>query len=251
MEKLYLVALVLFLSGLIHGLVGFAFALTALPLLALFTGVKQAVPLMALYSLTINVLLVIILKEKKIFKIPLRFFFSLTIGVILGIQGFNLASEYLLRIILFVAIVLFFIWEMYRYRYNKEVVYNHEIESKLFSNPLGLFCALIAGMLGGLLNTPGPPLIIYLSFLRLDKDLFKATLQLILAFIALNAVISHLLVGNITYDIFMTYILILPFVIMGLYLGQRLYSRLSNRVYYYMVNVMLLITGILLLVKGH
>ncbi|MCS7200293.1 MAG: sulfite exporter TauE/SafE family protein [Caldimicrobium sp.] len=250
MENFYLIALVLFFSGLIHGLVGFAFALTALPLLALFTGVKQAVPLMALYSLTINVILLVVLKERKIFKIPLRFFLFLILGVILGIRGFTLASEFALRVILFIAILCFLLWEIIRPQ-NHSAFYRNEIDSKFFSNIWGLLVALLAGLLGGLLNTPGPPLIMYLSLLRFNKDLFKATLQLILAFIALNAVINHLLVGNITFSIFMTYVYLLPFVLTGMFIGQKMYSKLSNRVYYYFVNIMLFVTGILLLLKKH
>lgn len=247
------VSFILFISAFIHGVVGFAFALTALPLLALVFSVKEAVPLMALYSLIVNVLMLFLMKEKRIFKIPLRFLFAILSGVILGIKGFILASEGFLRILLFVAIVFFLMWEFYKTKFEQDSfnLYSENINVQLFKHPLALISGLIAGLLAGLLNTPGPPLIICLSFFKLNKDLFKATLQFILAFTAFSAVFNHFFVGNITPFTLKIFLLNLPVVIIGLILGQKLYKKLTTKVYYYLVNIMLFISGILLLIKNH
>jgi len=246
-----IISIVLFISALIHGLLGFAFALTALPLIALVLSMKEAVPLMALYSLVVNIFMLLLLKEKKIFKIPLCFFLALFVGILLGIRGFLVASEFMLRFILFLAILFFIIWEIYKMKRDSQTNYKTEIEEELFKHPYALGSAFIAGLLAGLLNTPGPPLIILLFHFKLNKNIFKATLQFILAFSAFSAVLNHLMVGNITLPILKLYFFNLPLVLIGLLLGQRLYSHLSNRVYYYLVNLMLFISGILLLLKSH
>ncbi len=251
MSEILLLASVFFVSALIHGLVGFAFALTALPLIAVFKSVKFAVPLLSLFSFTVNLLMLFILKEKRIFKIPLRFFLVIIFGTILGVRGFTLSSEYILRVILFIAITVFFLWELYQLKYHKKIQFVHNIDPEVFKNPKALVIAFMVGFLAGLLNTPGPPIVMYLTLLRFDKNLFKATLQIIFAFSALNAAINHYLAGNLTLELFKIYLICMPVVIVGMLIGQKLYLRMSNRVFYYLVNVFLLISAFLLLIKPH
>lgn len=251
MSVTLLLALLFFISALIHGLVGFAFALTALPLIALLKGVKFAVPLLSLFSFTVNLIMLFILQEKRILKIPLSFFGVIIIGVFLGVKGFTLSSEYTLRIILFLAIFIFFIWEIYQLTYQRDIKFTHKIDPEVFRNPKALMIALLVGFLAGLLNTPGPPIVMYLTLLRFDKNLFKATLQLIFAFSSFNAAINHYLSGNLNLELLKIYLFCLPFVLVGMLLGQKIYGKLSNRVYYYLVNVFLLLSALLLLIKSH
>ena len=112
MKEDLLVGIVLFSSALIHGLVGFAFATTALPLLSLVKSVKFSVPLLSLLSFVVNLATLLLMKEKDATKIPLRFFGAIFFGVIIGVYGFKIASELTLRILLFMAILSYFIWEV-------------------------------------------------------------------------------------------------------------------------------------------
>ncbi len=241
------IAFILFISGLIHGLVGFAFALTALPLLALFKSVKFAVPLLSLFSFTVNLIMLLILKEKRIFKIPLLFFIVIVLGIILGVKGFVFFSEGALRIILFIAIFLYFFWEILQWKRGTQREFVHTINPKLFSSPLSLGIAFLVGLLGGLLNTPGPPIVIYLALLNFDKNLFKATLQLIFTFTALVAAINHYLADNLSIIHLRAYFFLLPVVILGLLIGQKFYTRISTKVYYHLVNIFLVISALLLI----
>lgn len=251
MSETLLLSFIFFLSALVHGLVGFAFALMALPLIALLKGVKFGVPLLSLFSFTINVIMLFVLQEKRILKIPLRFFGVIILGVFLGVRGFTLSSEYSLRILLFLAIFIFFLWEIYQLKYHQHLKFTDNIDPEVFKRPKALLIALLVGFLAGILNTPGPPIVMYLTLLRFDKNLFKATLQLIFAFSAFNAAINHYLTGNLTLELFKIYILNLPVILLGMLLGQKLYGKLSNRVYYYLVNLFLLISALLLLIKPH
>jgi hypothetical protein len=52
------------------------------------------------------------MKEKEVTRIPLRFFGAIFFGVIIGVYGFKIASELTLRILLFIAILSYFIWEV-------------------------------------------------------------------------------------------------------------------------------------------
>ncbi len=250
MKDLLLVGTVLFSSALIHGLVGFAFATTALPLLALVKSVKFSVPLLSLLSFVVNLATFLLMKEKEVIKIPIRFFVAILAGVIIGVYAFKSASELTLRVLLFLAILFYFIWEILHRFSRKEEAYVQQIKSEAFKTGKSLGVAFIVGFLGGILYTPGPPIVIYFSLLRLKKDVFKSALQVIFMMTALFAIINHVLQGNITKETLSYFLLNLPIVIIGLYLGQRLYLRLSTRVFYYLVNVFLLISALLILLKN-
>jgi len=251
MLEVYLLALILFASGLIHGLVGFAFALTALPLIALLKELKFAIPLLSLFSFTINLVMLFLLKEKRIFKIPLRFFGVIALGVFLGVKGFTLSSEFTLRLILVLAILIFTFWELFQLKSNQGLKFVKNIDPEVFRSPRALFTAFLVGFLGGLLNTPGPPIVIYLTLLHFDKNIFKATLQLIFAFSSLNAAFNHYLSGNLSPQVFQVFLFNLPLVLIGMFLGQKVYTKIGNRVYYYLVNLFLLISALLLLLRPH
>ncbi|MFZ8830634.1 MAG: sulfite exporter TauE/SafE family protein [Thermodesulfobacteriaceae bacterium] len=246
-----LVGIVLFSSALIHGLVGFAFATTALPLLALVKSVKFSVPLLSLLSFVVNLATLLLMKEKELTNFPLRFFGAIFFGVIIGVYGFKIASESTLRTLLFIAILSYFIWEVGHHFTGKEDPYIQHINPEVFKSVKALGVAFIVGFLGGILYTPGPPIVIYFSILRLKKDIFKATLQLIFMITALFTIINHTFQGNITKETLSSFFINLPIVLLGLYLGQRLYVRLSNKAFYYLVNLFLLISAVLLLLKNN
>jgi len=246
-----LVGIVLFLSALIHGLVGFAFATTALPLLALVKSVKFSVPLLSLLSFAVNLATFLLMKEKKVSNIPIRFFVAILVGVIIGVYCFKTVSELTLRFLLFIAILSYFIWEVLEHFVGKETTYLSQIDPKVFKREKSLAVAFIVGFLGGILYTPGPPIVIYFSLLKLKKDLFKVNLQVIFMMTALFAIINHAFQGNITKETFSSFLLNLPIVLIGLYLGQRLYLKLSTKAFYYLVNIFLLISAALILLKNN
>lgn len=246
-----LMGIVLFSSALIHGLVGFAFAITALPLLSLVKSVKFSVPLLSLLSFVVNLATLLLMKEKEVTKIPLRFFGAIFFGVIIGVYGFKIASELTLRVLLFIAILSYFIWDVLHHFTRKEEPYVQQINPEMFKSGKALGVAFIVGFLGGILYTPGPPIVIYFSLLRLKKDIFKATLQLIFIITALFTIINHILQGNITKETLSSFSINLPIVLLGLYLGQRLYMRLSTKAFYYLVNIFLFISAVLLLLKNN
>ena len=68
---------------------------------------------------------------------------------------------------------------------------------------------------------------------------------------ALFTIINHTLQGNIAKETLYLFFINLPILLLGLYLGQRLYMRLSTKAFYYLVNIFLLILAVLLLLKNN
>jgi uncharacterized protein len=100
------------------------------------------------------------------------------------------------------------------------------------------------GMLAGLTGLPGFIITIWCQLRGWTKDVQRAVFQpVMLAAIVMN-VISLGLVGAITADTMRLYLLGLPAMVAGLWLGFKLYGKLDDAAFRKMLLVLLLIAGL-------
>jgi uncharacterized membrane protein YfcA len=104
------------------------------------------------------------------------------------------------------------------------------------------------GMLAGLTGLPGFIITIWCQLRGWTKDVQRAVFQpVMLAAIVMN-VVSLGLVGAITADTMRLYVLGLPAMIAGLWVGFKLYGRLDDAAFRKVLLVLLLIAGLGLIV---
>jgi uncharacterized membrane protein YfcA len=102
---------------------------------------------------------------------------------------------------------------------------------------------LVNGMLAGLTGLPGFFITIWCQLRGWTKDLQRAVFQpVMLAAIVMN-VISLGIVGAFTADILKLYLLGLPAMAAGMWVGFRLYGKLDDATFRKVVLVLLLISG--------
>ena len=112
---------------------------------------------------------------------------DLYIGKGHGINVVMSIDEDILKISLGIVLILFSIYFHF---------YKEKIKIKpTFMN--GIITGLSSGVLAGLFNTGGPPLVLYYSVAARDKMEYNSSLQVIFAVSALYAVITHIIYGNI------------------------------------------------------
>jgi uncharacterized protein len=100
------------------------------------------------------------------------------------------------------------------------------------------------GMLAGLTGLPGFIITIWCQLRGWTKDVQRAVFQpVMLAAIVMN-VISLGMVGAITADTLQLYLLGLPAMIAGLWLGFKLYGKLDDAAFRKVILVLLLIAGL-------
>jgi uncharacterized membrane protein YfcA len=100
------------------------------------------------------------------------------------------------------------------------------------------------GMLAGLTGLPGFIITIWCQLRGWTKDVQRAVFQpVMLAAIVMN-VISLGMVGAITADTMRLYLLGLPAMAAGLWLGFKLYGRLDDAAFRKVILVLLLIAGL-------
>ncbi len=106
---------------------------------------------------------------------------------------------------------------------------------------------LANGMLAGLTGLPGFIITIWCQLRGWTKDAQRAVFQpVMLAAIVMN-VISLGLIGAITADTMQLYLLGLPAMIAGLWVGFKLYGRLDDAAFRKLLLVLLLIAGLSLI----
>ncbi len=231
-------ALILFLAALVHGLAGFAFALLAVPLLSFLWPLLEIVPLMALLGLVLNGLLLLSLRRHFQWKRILSLLIGAALGVPSGALFLAKAPEEALRLLLGLTLVIYGLWGLLNPR-------PHLVLSDLW----GLLFGFLAGALGAALNTPGPPVVIYVTLKGWKKEEVKSTLQGFFFLLLILIITSHFWEGLITFSTWKKFFLFAPVTVLGLFLGHRLYFRLSLKLYLRLLHAILILAGILTLVE--
>ncbi|MBW2974848.1 sulfite exporter TauE/SafE family protein [Candidatus Woesearchaeota archaeon] len=226
-------SLIVFAAFFIRGMTGFANSLILVPLLSLFLDIKLVVPIAAILSIVSGLSLLHITK-KQIQKefVPVLIF--VMIGTFIGTHFLVSYGSDLLKIILGIAIILFSI----------QIFFN-----KTFKNIKkwwGAVAGIIAGILGGMFTTDGPPLAIYFGN-KLKKKEFRATLNIIFLINAVWINMLYVLRGVTTFEIFKLSLILLPALFIGLFFGSKAHLKINEVLFKRTIAVILLVTGIMLI----
>ncbi len=109
--------------------------------------------------------------------------------------------------------------------------------------PLGT----VAGLLGGMFGTSGPPVILYYQLSGAAKASFRGNLMAIFMVVTLVRAPSYAVAGLITPDRLRSALAILPAALLGAWLGQRIHLRLSEDAFRRLVSAALAVIGLLVL----
>jgi len=122
-----------------------------------------------------------------------------------------------------------------------------------WKNPIaiawGYVLLVLAGIAHGIFVSGGPLLISYLAKNIENKDRFRATISLI--WVVLNTVIllDDVRVGYWDPHLCLVALVTVPFLLIGMAVGAKLYYKLNANAFVYLTYALLLVSGILLLTK--
>jgi uncharacterized membrane protein YfcA len=106
---------------------------------------------------------------------------------------------------------------------------------------------LTGGITGTLFGVGGPPYVIYLSHRIFDKAAYRATLSnMVLASTGIRAVVFTV-TGLMLMDRVVTFLMLLPFALLGLNIGHRLHTRLSREMVQRVASVLIFAIGFVLI----
>lgn len=232
MPEYIFIIIIMIIAGFIQGLTGFGFSLVAIPVLAVFINIKQAVPL----SVSIALITVIILSFQLRGHLEWRRLVAMGIGLLPGVVlGTFFLKNLPDNIIKFIMGNFLLIFSMYN-------LFNNNVKKQL-----NVYWGIIAGFLSGLISATigggGLPVIVYTSISGWTQDEIKATLAFFFIGMAGLTVIAHTLSGLINLEVIRMMIYSAPAALFGLFFGILSYSRIDRNFYLKTVNIILAILG--------
>ena len=230
---------VLLLAGLVKGVIGIGLPLITIPALSFFVGVPQAIAIMSLPILVTNGYQAF--ASRELACVGRRFWpllLALLAGVVLGTSLLVTLNERSLYAILGVTVIAFGLLNL------SNPSFHLRARGELWLGPPVGFGA---GVLGGLSNFFGPPIVLYLVALKLPRETFVAAVGL--AFFVGSIPLYGLLVSFGIYgwgEAMASTVALLP-VLLGVKLGERLRRRVPQELFRRLVLGLLLVIGLNLL----
>jgi uncharacterized membrane protein YfcA len=232
----------LFAGGAVKGVVGLGLPLVAMPLLTLSLSLKESVGVLVLPMVASNLVQAF---QGGLFVVTLRRFWPLLLVLLVTVAAATKLLVILPQEVLFVVIgtsvIVFPLIAHFR---------PHLRVSSTTERWLGPVVGLIAGVIGGISTFYGAPLMLYLVWLRLPKDLFVVAVSL-MYFVGAVGLTAGLIIFGVTEfsGLGLSVLACIP-VFVGLWLGQRLRVRLDERRFARLLLAVYLATGASFLAKA-
>jgi uncharacterized membrane protein YfcA len=233
-----LYAVVIIASGAcVQGIIGFGSGLLAMSLLPLFWNIPHAVGILSPLGVALTVLLAYRLREHidwgdiKWLLIPMPF------GVMAGIWILTHWPNDAMKALLGVLLIAYVFYSLKA----------AEPESSAPRPILGGAAGFASGLCSGALGTGGPPILVYASTVNWHRDKFRGNLQGFFVSTAILALIGQVNAGLVTEETLPKTAALVPGLIIGALVGNKLSSRIPQALFRKVVLAVLGLMGLLYL----
>jgi len=230
------VFLTVFAGIFVQSVAGFGLALIMMPLLSHMLGVTAAAPLVALIAAVAELTILLRYRQAVNLSSIWRLALASVIAAPLGVWGLRWLPPDVALTGLGLVVAGYAIYALLRLHLPQ---LNHPSWAYFFG--------FGAGLLSGAYNTSGPAYVIYGSCRRWEPAEFKGNLQGVFLTSGLTTILSHTLAGHYTVDIWQYWLLALPAVGLGFWVGGRVDKKLNPKLFRQLVLWLLLIVGVRLL----
>lgn len=232
-------SLIIFVASVVRGFTGFGLALVAVPLIQFILPVTDTAVFIALINMIFSI--IYYRHSKAVVKgQPLGLMALWTgIGVASGTVILKFVNPAYIQLgwgvlIIFIVVALV-----------------HGINLHIRSDRSAMtLSGLFGGLLAGATGISGPPVAIILSSMNTPREKFNAIISIFILFAVTYALIFYMISGLIRIDTVMLALCCIPALLAGLYTGDKLASRISQKTFAAIVYVVLLIMGVITLFKG-
>lgn len=230
---------VIFVAFLTRATFGFGDALVGMPFLIMLAGKETAAPLLALISLTIAAIVLAQDWRNVHFRQAGTLVASAIVGIVIGLTLFQSLDE---RVVLGCLGGLLIVFSGYS-------LWKPDLP-RLESNRAAPLVGVVAGILHGAYNAPGPPLVMYGAMRRWPPHEFRATLQAFFLPTSLAVVVGHGIEHRLTSDVGTLFLFSLAVVPVCAFLGRRLNARFRTESFAAYLHGALIVIGISLIVNA-
>jgi uncharacterized membrane protein YfcA len=228
-----------YLGGCVKGLTGFGFALTAVATLVLIAPPSSVVPVVLLMNSLMNLFLVFGVRRDIQIRRMLPLVIASVTGLPLGTYILVVADADVLRIVIGLLILLFATALLLGFRIAVK-------RKRLSSGVVGA----ASGILTGSVSMAGPPVVLFLSNLGLQKRTFRANLVAYFLCINLAAIPLYYAGGLLTARVFRMFALLLPALALGGFTGAKLVNRVSERTFRRITLAIVMVAALMAIITG-
>lgn len=240
--------LVILLSNVIQGITGFAGTILAMPPCIMLVGYPVAKPVLNVLGL-LSGIYVFAGKHKSVcWKELKKIVVIMACGIFGGIliKGACAGREQILYHLLGIFVIFLSIQGIARQVQERRGVVKPQGNS---NSPLLYLMLVAAGIVHGIFVSGGPLLIGYLTKKVEDKVSFRATISTIWIFLNSMILADDIRAGFWNASLVKTQLAAVPFLFAGMYIGSKLYVRMSQKLFMTITYVLLFISGVSLLIK--
>ena len=225
-----------------RGASGFG-AAAALPLLALVLPLKTLVPAWTLIALVAGTALLGSDRNKIVWAEVVKLLPGTIIGIALGLYVFTmLSADALAKWVggFILAYGLYSLW----------TTFGAGAKPQLPARAAALLGGFAGGMTGTVVGTMGSTFYaIYFDTIKLGKDGYRATMTAILLTLSLGRGVGYFAVGEFGRDVLMLTMVLLPSMLLGIFIGNRIHHGMSETAFRRTVACALTVSGLALLIK--
>ena len=232
-------ACILAIAGFVFGLTGFGISLVSVSLLPFFVPLATVVPLITLYGAAFAFVMTIQLRRDVMFPQLVSLLIGTILGTPVGVWVLEAFPPSLLKHLIGLTLMGIVVIEWYG-----------AYPEKLSGRHWGLYAGGLAGLLGGAIGTPGPPVILYATAQGWSPRNTKAMLQ---AFFFVNysvIVVNHWWAGLLTREVaWLACLYVVPSAI-GVMAGIHLFDRMHQARFRRLMFALLFVLGLAMGVRG-
>jgi uncharacterized membrane protein YfcA len=232
-------ALVMFLASFVMGLTGFGIALVAMAFLPWLMSPVTAIVVLTIYALVFSLVVIVQLRR----DLTLRALADLLIGTVagtpLGVWVLATLPVSALNRLIGLVLVIVVVLEM-----------RGVMPRRLVGRGWGLATGFLAGLIGGAVGTPGPPVIVYATTQGWSPRTMKANTM---GFFVVNQgaiLIAYWWAGLLTPEVATVAATYALPALAGVGAGVALFGHLDPARFRRIVFALLLVSGLILLVGG-
>lgn len=235
----FLIFAIVFFAVFTQSVTGFGLALVSMPLLTAILGIQTAAPLVALFALVAEAILLAYYRTHLDLRVVWRLAIASAVGVPLGVLALQTVPEEIVLTVLGLVLAGYALYALLDFRLP-------EIKQPVWAYGAGF----LAGILGGAYNTNGPPVIIYGNCRSWSPAAFKSNLQGFFVLSSTVMLVTHFLAGNYTPQVWRGVLVALPAVVLSIAAGVQLSKRIDAAAFRRLVLLLLLLLGAWLIVSN-
>ena len=237
-EQIIFSIIIVFIAYMVKGLTGFGSGLVAIPLLAFIFPLKFIVPVFGLLSYGGTIIQSISLRKQAKWRdiwplIP----FSLT-GIALALWLLVNTDSRILTLSLGAFIIMYASYSLL------------PLKEMTGSRKWAVIAGTCGGLVGALFGTGGPFYVIYLKLRQLDRGQFRATVSMIFLLDGVFRVAGYSSSGLYNAQVLWLVLILFPVLLLAMYVGHHIHVKINQRMFNRIINILLLVSGSILILKS-